>query len=138
MTGKRYLGLAAAGLLASACSPAQDMSTVQADIASFHGQLNAAQFQPIYDRAAADMKSASSQRDFTKFLAAVHRKLGNFQSGQISSWNDSLTQQGHVVTIGYAAKYDQGPAQESFVYRIEGERAQLAGYHVNSMALIEN
>ena len=45
---------------------------------------------------------------------------------------------GHFVTVNYAATYARGAAEESFVYRIDDGHAALAGYHVNSDALILN
>jgi hypothetical protein len=135
---KRFLALCATGLLA-ACSPTQDLSTVKAAIGEFHTELNAGKIQPIYDSAGPELKSPGSSGDMLQFLGAVHRKLGAFQSGDVQTWNDSITGQGHLVTIGFAAKYDKGPADEQFVYRIGSDgHAQLAGYHINSTALIVN
>jgi hypothetical protein len=53
-------------------------------------------------------------------------------------WNDNVTTGGHFVTVNYAANYARGTAQESFVYRLDGTSAVLAGYHINSTALISN
>jgi hypothetical protein len=41
-----------------------------------------------------------------------------------------------MVTLNYATEFTRGRGTESFVFRVEGERAKLAGYHVNSMDLM--
>ena len=41
-----------------------------------------------------------------------------------------------MVTINYQAQYEKGAASEQFVFRIDGGKALLAGYNINSDALI--
>lgn len=129
--------LLAAGMLA-ACSPMQDISGADAQIAAFHKALNAQDFATIYAQSAPEMKAATTPDAHTKLMSAIHRKLGNFQSGADTSWNDNVATGGHFLTIGYAAKYDRGTATETFVYGIDGARALLVSYNVNSTALILN
>ena len=74
--------------------------------------------------------------DFTKLLAAVHRKLGNFQSGKTANWNDNATTGGHYLTLQRTAQFERGPAQEEFVFKMDGQEAVLIGYHIASNTLI--
>jgi hypothetical protein len=134
----RVFTAAAALSLLSACSPSSDVPLAQAGVASFHQQLNGQRFDAIYAGSGKDFKGATTQADFVQLLAAIHRKLGNFQSGASGSWNDSALTSGHFVTLSYSAKYERGSADETFIYRIDAGRALLAGYHVNSTALIVN
>jgi len=134
---KRLAGIGGLALLAG-CSVGNDLPRADAGVADFHRELNAGQFQAIYNNASADMKGASTPDSMVKLFDAIHRKLGGFQSGARASWNDTINTSGHFVTINYSATYTAGPADENFVFRIEGDRALLAGYHINSMALIVN
>lgn len=135
----RKVLLAMAGLaVLAACSPASDLPEADAAITAFHQKLNAGDFDGIYNAAAPQFQSAATRVDHDQLMAAIHRKLGAFQSGSSQSWNDSVTTSGHVLTIGYAAKYERGAALENFVYRLDGGKAMLMGYHVNSNALIVN
>jgi hypothetical protein len=43
---------------------------------------------------------------------------------------------GTFATLVYKTRYAGGEATETFVYRIKSESALLAGYHINSNALI--
>ncbi|WP_404711758.1 DUF4019 domain-containing protein [Sphingomonas sp. MMS24-J13] len=129
--------IAGAACLAG-CSVAANRSAAEAGIADFHKALDAGQFDTIYDGASPDMKTASAPQAFGGMLAAVHRKLGAFRSGTAVNWNDSHTMKGEFVTISYAAIYERGKAQESFAYRMLSGRAELAGYHIASDALILN
>lgn len=125
----------AAGLLGG-CSMKEDMAAGDKAIAAFHQALDAGQFQQIWAQSAPDMKAASPQDRLTALLDAVHRGLGRFKSGSQIGFNDNVSTGGHILTIAYQAQYEQGPATEQFVFRIDGGRALLAGYHVNSDALL--
>jgi hypothetical protein len=45
---------------------------------------------------------------------------------------------GQLLTITYAGKYDRGPADGSFVYRIAGDQAAPAAFQINSNDLTVN
>jgi hypothetical protein len=123
---------------AAACSPMQDMHAADGEIATFHQKLDAQDFAGIYGASAPEMKGASTQDSLVRLLAAIHRKLGNFRSGKDVGWRDNVNTSGHYLSISYSATYDRGAATEDFVYRIDGAKALLAGYHISSDALILN
>ena len=129
------LGLAA---VAAGCSPLQDTKSTDAAITDFHQKLNAMDFAGIYAASSAEMKGAETPARMVAIFAVVHRKLGNFQSGKDVGWNDNVNTSGHFLAVNYSAQYERGAATESFVYRIDGAQARLAGYHINSDALILN
>lgn len=122
----------------AACSPGADTKVAEDAISSFHADLNTGNFDKIYDRAGSDLKAAATKDKFTKILNAVHSKLGMYKGGKSDGWNDNVTTGGHFVTISYQASYEKGAAAENFVYRVEGNRALLSGYHVSSDALLLN
>jgi|HubBroStandDraft_1064217.scaffolds.fasta_scaffold109075_2 hypothetical protein len=124
--------------LLAGCNVADDIPKATAQIDAFHSKLNAGDFATIYAQSAPEMKQAATEDALTKLLSAVHRKLGDFQSGQQQSWNDNVNTSGHFLTLGYAAKYAHGDATETFVYKLDGQQTLLVGYNVNSNALIEN
>jgi hypothetical protein len=82
------------------------------------------------------MKSAISRQDFIKLLTGLNSKLGAFKSGKTLNWNVNVGTAGTYVTLNRDAQFERGPGTEEFVFRIEGDRAILAGYHVNSNVLV--
>ena len=126
-----------AGLVAlGGCSFGKDVPVAEKAVDAFHTQLNAGQFDAIYNEGGAALKAATTRADMVALLNAVHRKLGGFKSGKTQGWNDNVTTDGHTITLSYAASYQNGAADEQFVYRLTGGQAQLVGYHVNSNQLI--
>jgi hypothetical protein len=126
---------ALAGL--AACSPGSDVPAAERGVAAFHAALDSGRYGEIYAASSAEMKQTTSVQDFTKLLEAVHGRLGRFRAGTTRSWNDSRTTSGRFVSLDYAATYERGGAVENFVFRIDDARAALAGYHVDSRALVE-
>ena len=118
------------------CSASVDMSSAEAGVPKFHEMLDAGHFDDIYAQSGDAMKSASSQADFTALLEAVHRKLGNTKSSTKAGWGVNYQTSGTWVTLNYKTTYDRGDAQEQFVFLVKDKSALLAGYHVNSNALI--
>ena len=92
---------------------------------------------PIQRSAAhADFKVASTEKGFVALLDAVHRKLGTVKTTEQAGWNvNSFNLQTNVV-LNYKNKSAEGNAVESFNYRIDGDKAVLLGYNINSQTLI--
>jgi hypothetical protein len=132
------IGVAIGLALLSACSAGTDVPMAAGAADSFHKQLNAGDYQAIYDASDRLMKNSMLPKPFVEMLTVVHKKLGDFKSAEQPGWNDQVTTNGHFVTLIYHATYVRGSAEENFVFRIDGQRAVLAGYHVNSQALILN
>ena len=68
----------------------------------------------------------------------MHRKLGKVESSEQNNWRMNTTPQGTFVMIARNTKFEKGAAQETFTYKREGEELLLAGYNINSAALIIN
>ena len=121
--------LAAAAALAG-CSMGQDMSATDSAVADFHAKLNNGQFTAIAAAAGPEMKNGGV--DFPVFIEKIHAKLGTFRS-----FNDNINNGDHTFTASYASVYSTGPASENFVYRLNGGKPVLIGYHVESAALLK-
>lgn len=102
----------------------------------FHTRIDEAEFKPIYEATHPDFKRATSEKDFLALLEAVHRKLGTIQSTSQEGWNVNSMNFKTNVGLSYKTKFAGGDAVETFHYRVEGDKAELVGYHINSTALI--
>jgi hypothetical protein len=122
-------------MLLAGCSVDGDLAAGDAAIAAFHARLDRGRFAEIYNEAAPEMKAVTNGPDFVRLLALVHARLGAFRKGTRVGWNDSRTTNGRFLNLSYRAVYEKGPAEESFVYRLDGATPALAGYHVDSPAL---
>jgi len=119
------------------CSMSADTSLADAAVPQFHQMLDAGRFVEIYAGAAEDLKQIVSQKDMVALLEGVHRKLGDTRSAKRASWNVNYQPAGIYVTLTYATQFAAGDATEQFVYHLQDNKALLAGYHINSNALLK-
>jgi hypothetical protein len=118
------------------CTVSDDVPAAEQAIATFHSDLNAGNFEKIYNNSTTEFKSSTKKSDFVKLLSVAHSKLGAFVSGKAVEWLDNETTRGHLVEVRYKASYKNGGADERFIYRVSGGDLALIGYHLNSNALL--
>ena len=128
--------LAALLIALAGCSMSADSKLAEQAVVRFHEMLDAEQFDAIYDQSSDGMKSSVTKERLVSLLQAVHKKLGVTRASDLQGWNVNYQTSGSFVTLTYATTYAQDKAEEKFVYRLEGEKALLAGYHIESDALI--
>ena len=125
-----------AGLLISGCSAGADVARVEGEIAGFRQLVIADKFHEIYSASANDLRNTTSEKDFTDLLSAVKRKLGPLQSSQQLNWQTMSVNGNSTIKIVFKSQYTGGDATEQFTYKFDGQSYLLAGYNINSNALI--
>jgi hypothetical protein len=129
--------LIAAGVL-TACSASQDVDLANAAIAHFRELMTAQQFDRIYSEGADELKKTTTEQSLTRLLGAIDRKLGAVKSAAGNGWNLHYNASGTSLTLRFKTQFEKGTGNETFVYRITGGKALLAGYQINSEDLIVN
>lgn len=132
----RSFALVAAVSLLSSCNMVADAKTAEGGVTSFHQALDGGQYGQIYDGSDQAFKSVTTRNDFITLLKLVHDRLGPFKSGSTTGLNDNINGGGHFLTLQENSKFDKGPAVENFVFRLNGGRTSLVGYHVSSNLLV--
>jgi len=126
----------AAAAVVAGCSMSTDTKVAERAVDTFHEMLNAGQSDAIYSASGDELKKAAKREEFVALLDAIHRKLGVTKSWTKKGWNVNYHTSGTFVTLNYSTIFDGGDAAEQFVYRLKDGKALLAGYHINSTALI--
>jgi hypothetical protein len=112
------------------CSAGQDTAAAETAVHEFRQLLGAERYLEIYMRAAPDMRVGASEEGLADRFRAVRARLGTFRSASRTNVSWNKTNLGTAVTLGYDARYANGRARETFVYRVLMGQAQLAGYAV--------
>jgi hypothetical protein len=120
--------------LLTACSTGMDEARQGVD--EFRARVSREEFVEIYRAAAPDLRQSASEEQFVRFMAALGRKLGPWQSAGDPAWNVFRGTGGHLVRLSFESRFAKGPAVEQFSWRIEGGRPILIGYHVSSQLLV--
>jgi hypothetical protein len=134
----RRLFIILAALLLAACAQDVDRKPAESAVAQFHGRLDAGQFETIYNDAAPAFRNAVRKDTFLALLASVHAKLGAVTATKEKRWSTKLAHSSAMLTLEYTTTFNAGKADERFIWRLEGDNVQLAGYQVTSKALDHN
>jgi hypothetical protein len=110
----------------------QQFNDATAAVERFHQRLDSEQYAAIYLDTDDTFRKATSEKEFTQLLSAIHRKLGPTQSKQSAGWNVTTTS----TTVVYRTKFAEGEATEQFRWRMDNGKAWLVYYNINSNALI--
>jgi hypothetical protein len=142
-TSIRRISLTVVALLAlaggSACTGFAAKGDAEAGVTSFHVMLDAERYADIYAETDALFKNATPEVQFTEILKAVHRKLGVVRSTAQTNFysrEQAGTNAGSYISMTYKTEFTEGPATESFNWRVVEGKVHLAGYNINSAVLI--
>lgn len=120
-----------------ACGDAERASAEDA-VRAFHDHFNAGAFDIVYAAASPEFRAATRQEDWVSLLEAIRRKAGRFETANQDSWFLNSGSAGTTVTVTYTSKFERLSAMERFSWRIEGKKAVLLGYRIDSPDLIRN
>ena len=130
------IGLLLLAVLLGGCSVAEDEDRGERAAARFHELFGASRYAEIYVDTTENFREAATEAEFVEFLVAVRRKLGNFRDSELTgmevNWDDS----GTSVWLSYDTVYELGKATEQVVWVVEGEKARLESYQIDSRELI--
>jgi hypothetical protein len=105
-------------------------------VAHFHEQFNQNQYHEIYSEATQVFRDAAPESEATAFFDKVHQKLGDeIRSGE-PRYFANVSTGGTFVTLAYDSEFVHGRGREQFLWRIEGDKASLVRYDINSKDLI--
>jgi hypothetical protein len=128
------VGLIVVALGLTACSMGTDEA--KQGVADFRARVSQRSFSEIYHASAPEFRQAATEEQFVRFMTALDRKLGAWQSAGDPGWNVMRTIGGHSVRLSYESRFANGAAAEHFTWRVEGGRPVLLGYQVNSPLLV--
>jgi hypothetical protein len=136
MKRSTWLGIAlmALSLLGEGCAKSREAA--ERGTQEFRRRVASGEFATIYKEAAPEFQKISAEANFAKFMERIGRKLGMWRSSQPPASHESSGTRGRTVTLTYASHFENGDAGEEFLWRIEGERPILVGYHINSPLLL--
>ena len=105
-------------------------------VAKFHQQFNDKQFTQIYAESSSKLKEITTEQELIELFDAIHRKLGTVKDAKATGWNVNSTPGGTFVNMTYDTEFTDGKGAEQFVFEMDGDKAILVSYHINSKELI--
>jgi hypothetical protein len=110
--------------------------TAKSGVGVFRDRTTRQAYAEIYRDAAPEFRQTTTEGEFVKFMTALDRRLGRWQSAGDPSWNVTRGTGGQTVRLTYQSQFIKGSATEQFAWRIEHGAAVLLGYHISSPLLV--
>lgn len=105
-------------------------------VADFHKLYNDAKLVEIYAAGHSKFKGVTTEKEFLDFIGAVQRKLGKVTHSANAGLNIRTFNLTTTVVLTQNTTFEQGTGTEVFTFQMEGDKAILVGYNINSKDLI--
>jgi len=126
------------GALALAgCNAVSDTKAAEQGVDALHQAFSAGQFATVYDGSAPEMKNSISRDAFVSTFGGVYGRTGAYKSGKTTGWKVNYGTGGNIVALNRDAQFQNARGTEEFVFRVQGGKAVLAGYHVKTDLRVE-
>ncbi|WP_165232688.1 hypothetical protein [Aquisphaera insulae] len=124
-------------LLASGCGGLfHGKEAAERGVAEFHTLYNQGKLAEIYSASHSKMKGAAAEKQFLDLLGAVERKLGKVVQSVNAGFNVRSFNLTTTVVLNQTTTFEKGSGTEVFTFEMDGEKAVLVGYNINSNDLI--
>ena len=133
---RAWMGLLVLAVLLGGCSFAEDKGRGERAVARFHHLFALSEYSQIYADTTEGFREAATEAEFVEFMGAVRRKLGNVRACELTGLEVNWDGEGTSLWLSYHTAYELGEATEQFVWVIEGEKALLESYQIDSKDLI--
>jgi hypothetical protein len=108
----------------------QGRRLANAAVQHFHQQLNTGQYVEIFREADAGFTEGKTEEDLTKFLKAIHTKLGDAGATTVDYIRVNATTKGTFTTARYQTTFVRGNALEMFTWKKSNGTLRLYGYYI--------
>jgi hypothetical protein len=119
-----------------ACGVSTSVASARQAVTQFHQQLDAADFDSIWNGADDGFRHALSRDGYDKFIGAVHTKLGPVVKTTPMGWSVNYINYRTRVVLQQQTDFAHGSGLETFVFFVNGNDVRLDGYTINSTDLI--
>ena len=124
-------------LIASGCGGMfKGKKAAEQSVADFHKLYNDGKFTEIYSAGHSKFKGSTTEKQFLEFIGAVQRKLGKVTQTANAGFNVRAFNFTTTVVLNQNTTFEQGTGMETFTFEMDGEKAVLVGYNINSKDLI--
>ena len=110
----------------------RDYRIVSAAADLFHQQLNAGDYDEIYENATEEFRHSGKREDLNHLLDNIRSKMG--RAGKPSAIGFHVNWRNGVLWADqtFTTQFEKGNAQEYFVWKIEQDQPHLYNYRIDS------
>ncbi|WP_150107403.1 DUF4019 domain-containing protein [Pedosphaera parvula] len=131
-----FLLILTIAVVASGCGMFKGKEAAEQSVADFHKLYNDGKLTEIYAAGHSKLKGATTEKEFLEFVGAVHRKLGKVTQTTNAGFNVRTFNLTTTVVMTQKTTFENGKGTETFTFQMDGDKAVLVGYNINSKDLI--
>ncbi len=121
----------------AACLAQGDAKKVDDATNQIFAEIQAKQYDLIYNNAAPEFQQAASRAVWDGFMQRIDRKLGACQMPKKAmSWRSNATTNGFYLAQGYTSDCANGQLQLTVTTVLRDGQVKLVGYNANSPLLL--
>src|SRR4051812_23206746 len=105
-------------------------------IAEFHRLYNEGKVADIYAASDSKFKNATTEKQFLDLIGAIQKKLGKVTESKNAGFNVNTFNLTTRVVLNQQTTFAEGSGTEVFTFEMNGDKALLVGYNINSNELI--
>lgn len=124
-------------LLLAACGGMNnDAAAARVSVSDFRSYVSSGDHEAIYAMADPLYKKSVTRRQHDKLFSALQKRLGHLGETTETGWKVNYTTNGAFVVLTYTTKFENGEGSETFTWKMTDGKPTLAGYNINSPALL--
>ncbi|MEI7685076.1 MAG: hypothetical protein WCL32_08620 [Planctomycetota bacterium] len=124
-------------LFASGCGGMlKGKGAAEQSVAEFHQLYNDGKLAEIYSTGHSKLRGATTEKDFLEIVGVMQRKLGKVTQTSNAGFNVRTINFTTTVVLNQSTTFEQGAGTETFTFQMEGDKAALVSYNINSKDLI--
>jgi len=105
-------------------------------VRAFHKAVDEERYEEICQNGVEGFHEGKNHDEMVRLLKLVHSRLGNAGAEELQKLNINSTASGTFLTGDYETTFQQGSAEESFVWRKVNGELKLYSYHITSNTLV--
>ena len=122
--------LGAAALSLAACNPMEELGDADAEVAQFHKNFSAKNFEGIWNDSHENLKSSGPREQFDATFGSLSEYWGKVKSTEREGFSINTNNGVTRVDVTHNTEFDAGSAVESFQFIREDDALELAFYNI--------
>jgi hypothetical protein len=119
------------------CLGQVDTQKVDAATNQVFAQVQAKQYDAIYDSASPEFQGSATKDVWDGFMQRIDRKMGTCKTpAKTMNWRSNATTNGFFVSQGYVAACANGQLELTVTTVLRGSQVKLVGYNAASPLLL--
>lgn len=114
----------------------EDATAARVSVSDFRSYVSSGDHGAIYAMSDPLYRKTVTRQQHDKLFSLLKKRMGDFDTATETGWKVNYTTEGQFVVLTYNARFSKGEGAETFTWKVTDGKPTLAGYNINSPALL--